>query len=133
MLKGCVVGTRKRVLTLRKVRAAGWDGLQLSRSTFPTRRTPQMLGRNTRWCCVTHKCSAEAIGKWMELESFRALRAVGHFRNETLDCHRKVIGHWNGLPGDVVIESLVFKDRLEVAFSAMVWVTNWCQVIGWIW
>uniref|UniRef100_A0A8C9U9X8 Ribosomal protein L3 like n=1 Tax=Serinus canaria TaxID=9135 RepID=A0A8C9U9X8_SERCA len=47
MLKGCVVGTRKRVLTLRKVRAPGWDGLQLPRSTFPTWRALQLLDRDT--------------------------------------------------------------------------------------
>lgn len=72
---------------------------------------------------MSHECSTETIGRWMELESFRALRAVVHFRNETLDCHRKVIGHWNELLRGVVVESLVFKDRLEVALSARVWLT----------
>lgn len=44
-----------------------------------------------------------------------------------------VTGHWNGLPGDVG-ESLsleVFKERLDVALSAVVWLTRWCSVIGW--
>lgn len=38
-----------------------------------------------------------------------------------------------GLPREVV-ESLsleVLKERLEVALSAVVWVTRWCSVIGW--
>lgn len=67
------------------------------------------------------KCWAEALGGSLvqcqqvdgdgELQSSEG---CGSFQNETLGCHRKVTGHWNG---DVVVESLVFKDRLDVALT----------------
>ena len=44
------------------------------------------------------------------------------------------IGIGMGCPGKWVSESLsleMFQERLDVALSAMVWVTSWCQVTGW--
>lgn len=50
-----------------------------------------------------------------------------------------VTGLWNGLPRDVgespsmKKEKLdVFKETLDVALNAMVWLTRWCSFIGWI-
>ncbi|KAJ7417713.1 hypothetical protein BTVI_31797 [Pitangus sulphuratus] len=61
-----------------------------------------------------------------------------HQERFTLDIRRNffregVIRYWNGLPSEVVKSpSLeVFKERLDVALSTMVYLTRWCLVKGW--
>lgn len=66
MLKGCVVGTKKRVLTLRKVRAQlvlGRGGLSSPGADLPRGEHSclQMLARDAGWVLVTcgHECGAQ--------------------------------------------------------------------------
>lgn len=46
----------------------------------------------------------------------------------------RLIRHWSVLPREV-LESLslgVFKESLDLAVGAVVWLTGWCLVIGWL-
>lgn len=62
----------------------------------------------------------------------------GRFRLGRKDIRRyffteRMTGHWSGLPRDVQESPSmeVFKERLDVALSAIVWLTRWCSFIGW--
>lgn len=46
----------------------------------------------------------------------------------------ELVRHWNVLPREEgeSVSLGVFKERLDMAVGAMVWLTRWCSVIGWI-
>lgn len=46
---------------------------------------------------------------------------------------QKVVSHWNGLPRDAVQSPSweVFKKQVDVALSAMVYLTRWYSAKGW--
>lgn len=46
-------------------------------------------------------------------------------------CKERWIGQWKGLYREVVELQEVIKKRLDVAPSAMMWLTSWCSVIAW--
>lgn len=41
---------------------------------------------------------------------------------------QRVIRHWNGRPREL---SLSLGETLDVAFTAVVWLTGWCLLTGW--
>lgn len=94
----------------------------------PVGFSPQLKSQGCLWSPSSHQGPRGRVGGRVSLCALRGCGQLCTFPG-------RVMGHWERLPRELLgSPSLeVFRNRLDVALSATVWVTRWCWDMGGAW